>query len=448
MIGFAGIVIGLLVTRLGWPLWASIGAAFAVAILVGYLNGLITVKSEAPLVHRYARFALHPARALDRDHPRGDRSHADPLHPRRAAGPVDGEHLQRTRPHRPLRLDGGQHWIATRPNGSPSVEGIPMSIVWWIVVTLVAGWVLTRTRFGNWIYASGGDAVVARNVGVPVGRVKIILFIATACAATLMATIQVMEAGSADTVRGTLKEFEAIIAVVIGGVLLTGGYGDDRRGLRRADLRAGADGHLLHRHRHRLVQGLPRHRHPGRGARQQLRPRPGARREVGIVTAPAIELRNVSKRFGSVIALRDVSIAVNPGEVHCLLGDNGAGKSTLIKILSGVHRPSEGRSCGGQAGRFRSPRDAADAGVATVFQDLGLIPMMSIARNFFLGREPVTGVFPFRRFDQEHANAVARQALIDVGIQVRDPTQAVGTLSGGERQSVAIARAVHFGPRC
>ena len=166
------------------------------------------------------------------------------------------------------------------------------------------------------------------------------------------------------------------------------------------------------------------------------------------MTAPAIELRNVSKRFGSVIALRDVSIAVNPGEVHCLLGDNGAGKSTLIKILSGVHRPSEGEILvAGEPVAFRSPRDAADAGVATVFQDLGLIPMMSIARNFFLGREPVTGVFPFRRFDQEHANAVARQALIDVGIQVRDPTQAVGTLSGGERQSVAIARAVHFGAK-
>jgi simple sugar transport system ATP-binding protein len=164
------------------------------------------------------------------------------------------------------------------------------------------------------------------------------------------------------------------------------------------------------------------------------------------MTTPAIELRNVSKRFGSVIALNDVSIKVFPGQVHCLLGDNGAGKSTLIKILSGVHRPSEGQILlDGQPVVFRSPRDAADAGLATVFQDLGLIPLMSISRNFFLGREPVKGVFPFRRFDKDHANAVARQALIDVGIQVRDPTQAVGTLSGGERQSVAIARAIHFG---
>ncbi len=166
------------------------------------------------------------------------------------------------------------------------------------------------------------------------------------------------------------------------------------------------------------------------------------------MTTPAIELRSVSKRFGSVIALNDVSIAVRPGEVHCLLGDNGAGKSTLIKILSGVHRPTEGQIyVSGEPIVFRSPRDATDAGVATVFQDLGLIPLMSIARNFFLGREPVKGIFPFRRFDIDHANTVARQALIDVGIQVRDPSQAVGTLSGGERQSVAIARAIHFGAK-
>lgn len=163
---------------------------------------------------------------------------------------------------------------------------------------------------------------------------------------------------------------------------------------------------------------------------------------------PAIELRQVTKRFGSVIALNGVSMAVRPGEVHCLLGDNGAGKSTLIKVLSGVHRPTEGELLvGGVPTIFRSPRDAAEAGVATVFQDLGLIPLMSIARNFFLGREPLKGVFPFRRFDIDHANRVARQALIDVGIQVRDPSQAVGTLSGGERQSVAIARAVHFGAK-
>ena len=166
------------------------------------------------------------------------------------------------------------------------------------------------------------------------------------------------------------------------------------------------------------------------------------------MTTPVMELRNVTKRFGSVIALRDVSISVQAGEVHCLLGDNGAGKSTLIKILSGVHRPTTGEILlDGKPVAFDSPRDAQEQGIATVFQDLGMIPLMSIARNFFLGREPLRGRGIFARLDKENANAIARKAMADIGIDVRDPTQAVGTLSGGERQSVAIARAIHFGAK-
>ncbi|MHA1565264.1 MAG: ATP-binding cassette domain-containing protein [Alphaproteobacteria bacterium] len=166
------------------------------------------------------------------------------------------------------------------------------------------------------------------------------------------------------------------------------------------------------------------------------------------MSAPTIELRSVTKRFGSVIALQDINIEVNPGEVHCLLGDNGAGKSTLIKILSGVHRPTEGEILiEGKAVRFRSPRDAQDHGIATVFQDLGMIPMMSIARNFFLGREPMRRGLFGPRFDRDKANKIARQAMADVGIDIRDPSQPVGTLSGGERQTVAIARAIYFGAK-
>ena len=106
--------------------------------------------------------------------------------------------------------------------------------------------------------------------------------------------------------------------------------------------------------------------------------------------APLVELKSVSKYFGSVIALKDVSFDVRPGEVHCLLGDNGAGKSTLIKVLSGVHIPDEGEILvGGTQTRFSSPKDTLDKGIATVYQDLALVPLMSVARNFFLGREPL-----------------------------------------------------------
>lgn len=116
-------------------------------------------------------------------------------------------------------------WIDANANGMPLVEGLPASILWWIGLTALATWILLRTHFGNWIFAVGGDEVAARNVGVPVNRVKIILFAVTAVSAVLFAATQITEVGSADTLRGTQKEFDAIIAVVIGGTLLTGGYG-------------------------------------------------------------------------------------------------------------------------------------------------------------------------------------------------------------------------------
>jgi len=165
-------------------------------------------------------------------------------------------------------------------------------------------------------------------------------------------------------------------------------------------------------------------------------------------TVPLIEVQSVSKYFGSVVALKDISMSVHAGEVMCLLGDNGAGKSTLIKILSGVHRPSDGHyMVEGKEARFSSPRDALNAGIATVFQDLAMIPLMGISRNFFLGSEPTTGWGPFRRFNVNYANRVTREELARMGIQIRDTGQPVGTLSGGERQSVAIARAVYFGAK-
>ena len=167
-----------------------------------------------------------------------------------------------------------------------------------------------------------------------------------------------------------------------------------------------------------------------------------------MATEPMLDVQNISNQFGSVIALSGVSMAVLPSEVHCLLGDNGAGKSTLIKTLSGVHQPSAGQILiEGQPVQLGSPRDALDRGIATVFQDLAMIPLMSITRNFFMGRELTKGSGPARRFDVETANRVAREEMQKIGIDVRDPTQAVGTLSGGERQCVAIARAVYFGAK-
>jgi simple sugar transport system ATP-binding protein len=162
-----------------------------------------------------------------------------------------------------------------------------------------------------------------------------------------------------------------------------------------------------------------------------------------------LELDHVSKFFGTVIALADVSLRLQRGEVHCLLGDNGAGKSTLIKILAGVHPPSRGiYRVDAEPVAFDSPRDALDRGIATVYQDLALVPLMSVYRNFFMGREPTrTRWGIFRVFDRRLAMKVATERLADLGIMVRDAEQVVGTMSGGERQCLAIARAIHFGAR-
>lgn len=163
---------------------------------------------------------------------------------------------------------------------------------------------------------------------------------------------------------------------------------------------------------------------------------------------PLVEMRNIEKHFGNIIALSGVSFSVNAGECHCLLGDNGAGKSTFIKTMSGVHAPSRGTMLvNGSEVLLRSPREAMNAGIATVFQDLAMIPLMSVTRNFFMGREPTKGWGPFKRFDVKHANDVTMEEMQRMGIRLREPDQAVGTLSGGERQCVAIARAVYFGAK-
>jgi simple sugar transport system ATP-binding protein len=163
---------------------------------------------------------------------------------------------------------------------------------------------------------------------------------------------------------------------------------------------------------------------------------------------PLIEVKDLGKRYGSIIALADVSTAVRAGQVTCVLGDNGAGKSTFIKILAGAHPHSDGKMfVNGEDTAFSSPREALSAGIATVYQDLAVVPLMPVWRNFFLGSEPTKGWGPLRRLDVEKMKSTTKSELAAMGIDLRDVDQPIGTLSGGERQCVAIARAVYFGAK-
>ena len=229
MIGFAGIIIAITSVSWGWPVWLSIITAFILAMAIGALNGYLVIKTGLPsfivtlaFLYILRGLTIFGAIAATRKTIIGGVREA-----------AEGDWL--------APLFGGTiftglfQWLAdiglldtfsrgTRI-GQPIVDGIPMLIVWAVGLIVFGHILLTRTRFGNWIYASGGDAQAARYAGVPVNRVKILMFMLTAFCATVFATAQVMEFGSAAADRGLLKEFEAIISVVIGGALLTGGYG-------------------------------------------------------------------------------------------------------------------------------------------------------------------------------------------------------------------------------
>jgi simple sugar transport system ATP-binding protein len=164
--------------------------------------------------------------------------------------------------------------------------------------------------------------------------------------------------------------------------------------------------------------------------------------------APVIRLTNAEKHYGSILALQGVSLEVSAGEVTCVLGDNGAGKSTLIKIISGLHRHDAGTyEVNGERVKFSSPREALDRGIATVYQDLAVVPLMPVWRNFFLGNEVHKGVGPVSWMDTGFMRKTTKRELLDMGIDLRDVDQPIGTLSGGERQCVAISRAIYFGAK-
>ena len=364
--------------------------------------------------------------------------------------------------------------------------GYRMSVVWFIVVAVLATLFLLRARMGNWAFAIGQNPTAAKNLGVPVARTTVTIFAMSGFTSGVAGVVVAVQYFSIDANRGVGWELIAIAMTVIGGTLLTGGYGSVLGTMLGAFMYAMVNAGLL-------LVGLQGYwvniflgivvlvavlinrlvidrfvMTPDRAALEQpvvvaaetrpaieadrfdptvsageLRPAAGAAR-------PIIALRDVTMSFQSVTALRNITLEAHVGKVLALLGDNGAGKSTLIKVLSGVYRPTSGSvEVDGRPVTLRSAHDARAAGISTVFQDLAVCDLMSIARNMVLGNEPVKRFGPLRIYDAKKADRITTDALATLGVDLRrrlsDPA---ATLSGGQKQAVAIARAIVYGSRC
>jgi simple sugar transport system permease protein len=363
--------------------------------------------------------------------------------------------------------------------------GYRMSLLWFLVVAVMATLFLLRTRMGNWAFAIGQNPTAARNLGVPVARTTVTLFALSGFTSGVAGVVVAVQYFSIDANRGVGWELIAIAMTVIGGTLLTGGYGSVlgtvlgafmyamvNAGLLLVGLqgywvniflgivvlvavlinRVVIDRFVMSPNRSALEQ--PIIIADDAGARGRDEPSYAAARADATrparATKPVVALRDVTMSFQSVTALRNISIEARQGKVLALLGDNGAGKSTLIKVLSGVYQPTSGSvEVDGRPVTLRSAHDARAAGVSTVFQDLAVCDLMSIARNMVLGNEPLKRVGPLRIYDAKKADRVTTDALAALGVDLRrrlsDPA---ATLSGGQKQAVAIARAIVYGSRC
>ncbi len=226
MVAFAGLILGVLMVQLHLPLLVAVLGTMVVAALVGAVNGQLVIRTRLPsfIVTLAFLFILRGLSLVGLKLATGGSTQMRGFHPLVEASSL-APFFSGNAFGGAFRFLAAHHIIESLPDGSPAAAGVPIAVVWFVLITALATWVLLRTKLGNWIFASGGDANAARNSGVPVDLVKTGLFMVTACSAALVAVLTVFDAGSTDAMRGLQKEFQAVIAAVIGGCLLTGGYG-------------------------------------------------------------------------------------------------------------------------------------------------------------------------------------------------------------------------------
>ncbi len=344
---------------------------------------------------------------------------------------------------------------------------LPMPVVIALVVFVLGGVLLTRTVAGVRTYAIGGNAGAARLAGVQVERHVTALYVYCGLSMGLVATLTTAQLASGTPQTGVGFELDVLTAVILGGVGFAGGTGRPlgifigvvtigilNSGLVFLGLQdwwqqilkggvlllaLGFDQYAAIRRERRALEAAP----PPAAPDLLAEPIERIARDHAADGAPvAIAARELTKRYGAVAAVTDASFAVRRGEIVCLVGDNGAGKSTLIKMLSGAVRPtSGGLELAGRAAAIGSPADARAAGIETVHQDLGMCTNLGAALNLALGSEPRgKGIGALSLLDFRAAERIAQERLATLQVRLDDLWRPVGMLSGGQRQSVAIAR--------
>jgi ribose/xylose/arabinose/galactoside ABC-type transport system permease subunit/ABC-type branched-subunit amino acid transport system ATPase component len=343
-----------------------------------------------------------------------------------------------------------------------------------VVFVAVSVWV-TRTRTGLRIYAIGGDKRAAALNGVAVGRIVLQLYTLNGALIGILAVLTTARLNLGNPTTGTGFEFDVLTAAILGGIAFAGGGGrpigvfvgvlvlgvinaglifENLQDFWQQIVKGGlllialaADQYAQHRREHRKADA------PSGAGAGGLPAEPSIEQALPALAADAqprvvLEATGMTKRYGALVACDRVDMAISSGEVVCVIGDNGAGKSTFIKMISGAVAPDEGEiRVDGRRASFATPKAAQDAGIKTVYQDLALCPNLSVAHNFVLGHEPVRrllGLVPLR--DDAEAEKRAERYLANLGIRLSSYRTVVRMLSGGQRQSLAIARAVEEAP--